>query len=86
MKPDGHMSGIGGSTDAFRLSNIRLVFSGTDGSSVEENLQFVLVMKFPKPRDEEERKALELIPDLLGLDVMKRYSFSFEKNFMYLDK
>jgi hypothetical protein len=86
MKPDGHMSGIRGSTDAFRLEKIRLVFSGTDGSSVEENLQFVLVMKFPKPRSEQERKAMELIPDLLGLDVMKRYSLSFEKNFMYLDK
>jgi hypothetical protein len=43
-------------------------------------------MKFPKPRSEQERKAMELIPDLLGLDVMKRYSLSFEKNFMYLDK
>lgn len=85
-KPDAHLSGIGGSTEGFRLANIRLVFAATDGSPVEEPLQFIIVMKFPKPRNEEERKAMELIPDLIGLDVIRRYSLSFEKNLIYFDK
>lgn len=79
-------TGIGGSTEGYRLANVRLVFQAENGAPVEEKLQFVHILKVPSPRNEEERKALELVPDLLGLDVIRRYSFRFEKNLMYLER
>jgi len=79
-------TGIGGSTEGYRLANVRLVFQVQNGTPVEEKLQFVNILKVPPPRNEEERKALELVPDLLGLDVIRRYSFRFEKNLMYLER
>ena len=85
-KPQLRISGVGGSAEGYTLANIRLVFSDSDGTPVEEKLQVVFVMKLPKPRDENERKAMEVIPDLIGLDVIRRYSFRFEKNLMYLEK
>jgi hypothetical protein len=85
-KPHLRISGIGGSAEGYRLANVRLVFGDEDGKPVEEKLQVVFFMKLPKPRDENERKALELVPDLIGLDVIRRYSFRFDKNLMYLEK
>ena len=85
-KPHLRISGIGGSAEGYRLGNIRLVFSDVDGTPVEEKLQVVFVIKLPKPRDENERKALELVPDLIGLDMIRRYSFRFDGNIMYLEK
>lgn len=85
-KPSLRISGVGGSAEGYRVVNVRLVFTDTDGNPVEEKLQVVSVMKLPKPRDEDERKALELIPDLIGLDVIRRYSIRFEKNLMFLEK
>ncbi len=80
------VSGIGGSAEGYQLANVRFVFKDEDGAPVEEKLQFVYILKFPTPRNDEERKALGLIPDLLGLDIIRRFSFRFEKNLVYLER
>ncbi len=81
------MRGIGGATDARMLGGVRLVFNATDGSPVEEALQFVHVLRGPAPRGEEERKMLATFPCILGLDVIRRFTLRFEeKNFAYLER
>lgn len=81
------MGGIGGGSDARMLGGIRIIFTATDGSTVEEKLQFVHVLKDPPTRDEQDRKILATFPCLLGLDVIRRFNLRFtEKNFAYLER
>lgn len=80
------VGGIGGATEGRMLGGVRLVFTTTDGSSLEESPQFVQVLKNPIPRDEEERKKLEALPSLLGLDIIRRFTLRFEKNLAYLER
>jgi hypothetical protein len=79
-------TGIGGSSDLYQLAGIRLVFMTVDGTPVEEKLPFVRILKNPVPRNNEEQKALEAIPDLLGLDVIWRFNIRFDKHMMYLER
>lgn len=81
------MGGIGGGSDARMLGGIRLVFTATDGATVDEDLQFVHVLKNPVTRDPEELKMLTTFPCLLGLDVIRRFTLRFgEKHFAYLER
>ncbi len=81
------IGGIGGGSDARMLGGVRLIFTATEGSSVEEGLQFVHVLRDPQVRGEEERKILATLPCLLGLDVIRRFALRFEeKNFAYLER
>jgi predicted aspartyl protease len=79
------ISGIGGSSRGCQLAGIRLIFTTVDGRRHEESLPFVWILKNPVPRNEDERKALEQIPDLLGLDVIRRFTLRFDKNLVYLE-
>lgn len=81
------MGGIGGGSDARMLGGVRLVFTATDGSPVEQSLQFVHVLRDPPVRGEEERKILATFPCLLGLDIIRQFTLRFEeKNFAYLER
>jgi hypothetical protein len=81
------MGGVGGGTNARMLGGVRLIFTATDQSPVEEKLQFVHVLRNPAPRNEEERKTFELLPGLLGLDIIRRFTLKFdEKNFAYFER
>ncbi len=81
------IGGVGGGTDARMLGGVRLVFTATDNSPVEEKLQFVHVLRDPVARNEEERKVLATFPCLLGLDIIRRFTLRFgEKNFAYLER
>jgi hypothetical protein len=81
------MGGIGGGSDARMLGGIRLIFTATDGSAVEEKLQFVHVLRNPVARNDEDRKILATFPCLLGLDIIRRFTLRFaEKNFAYLER
>jgi hypothetical protein len=81
------MGGIGGGTDARMLGGVRLIFTATDNSPVEENVQFVHVLRDPPVGGEEQRKMLATFPCLLGLDILKRFTLRFEeKNFAYLER
>jgi hypothetical protein len=80
------MAGIGGGADARMLGGIRLIFTATDGSPIEEKLPFIHVLWNPVPRNEEDRKILSTIPALLGLDILRRFTLTFkERNFAYLE-
>ena len=79
--------GIGGAVDARLLGNVRLIFTATDNSPIEEKLQSVHVLRDPVPRNEEERNILRTLPCLLGLDIIRRFTLRFEeKNFAYLER
>jgi len=81
------MGGIGGGSDARMLGGVRLAFNATNGTSVEEELQFVHVLRNPPARDEEDRKILATFPCLLGLDIVRRFTLRFpEKHFAYLER
>jgi len=81
------MGGIGGGTNARMLGGVRLVFTATDNSSVEEQLQFVHVLRDPPTRNEDERKILATLPCILGLDIIRRFTLRFEeKNFAYFER
>jgi hypothetical protein len=85
-KPKFKISGIGGSSAGYLLAGVRLVFKAADGTTVEEKLPHVRILKNPIPRNEEERKTLESIPDLLGLDVIRRFNLRFDKHLFYLER
>jgi hypothetical protein len=79
--------GIGGGVDARMLGGVRLIFTATDNSPVEEQLQSVHVLRDPVPRSQQERDILAATPCLLGLDVIRRFTLRFEeKNFAYLER
>ena len=81
------MGGIGGAADARMLGNVRLIFTGTDNSSVEEKLQSVVVLRDPVICSDEERNILRTFPCILGLDIIRRFTLRFEeKNFAYLER
>jgi hypothetical protein len=81
------MGGIGGGSDARMLGGIRLIFNATDGTTIEEKLQFIHVLTNPVVRTEEDRKILATFPCLLGLDVIRRFTLRFtEKHFAYLER
>ncbi len=79
--------GIGGGVDARLLGGVRLIFTATDNSAVEEQLQSVHVLRDPVPRNQQERDILAATPCLLGLDIIRRFTLKFEeKNFAYLER
>lgn len=81
------MGGIGGGSDARMLGGIRLIFTATDGTAVEEKLQFVHVLRNPLVTNEEDKKILETFPCLLGLEVIRRFTLRFEeKNWAYFER
>jgi hypothetical protein len=81
-----NFGGIGGSAKGSQLAGIRIVFTTTDRRAHEEKLPFIRILKYPKPRSEEERKIMEQTPDLLGLDVLRRFTIKFERNLLYLER
>jgi hypothetical protein len=80
------ITGIGGSPQGYRLAGVRLIFNATDGKPIEEKLPFIIIMKTPPPRNEQERKAMETVPNLLGLDVIRRFKIRFERHMAYLER
>lgn len=79
--------GIGGIADTRMLGGVRLIFTATDNSPIEEKLQYVHVLRDPVVRNQEERNILRTLPCLLGLDIIRRFTLRFEeKNFAYLER
>lgn len=76
--------GIGGSVGRRELQEVRLIFEDIDQAEVIENLPFIDIFI---PRNEEERMSLENTPNLLGLDIITRYTLRFYENeFLFLER
>lgn len=80
------ISGIAGTSEGLQLSGIQLIFTTVNGKEVKESLPFVRILKNPPPRNMEEVKAFELIPNLLGLDIIRRFTLRFENQFIFLER
>ena len=79
-------SGIGGSCTTHYLGGVSLIFRAVDGTEVGEEIHGVHILENPPPRSEQERKTFDTIPNLLGLDVIRRYGLRFDKNAVWLER
>jgi|GEM_PF-2135250 len=80
--------GIGGSSEAYLLQNVVLVFH-TDEGSYEQEVDEIVVEKVREKR-EELKKALQSRPSLLGWKFLEKYGYRLHADFrnkdIYIEK
>lgn len=69
----------------YLLRNVTLVFKVSSSSFHMERLPAVTVLKH-EPRNEEERRNVDQLPSLLGVDVLEKYSVRFTKKRVILER
>ncbi len=79
------ISGIGGTVDTYKLPECMIVFQ-TNRTILIEQLDEILVMRHGESRDEEEARRIQMVPSLLGVDVLKGYSVRFTQVKVILEK
>jgi hypothetical protein len=69
----------------YLLRDVTLVFRISQSSFHVERLPAITVLKHD-PQSEEERRNVDQIPSLLGIDVLEKYSIRFTKKHIILEK
>jgi predicted aspartyl protease len=67
------------------IREVALVFDASRNAFHIEKLPVISVLKH-EPRDEEERRNVDQIPSLLGVDLLEKYSVRFTKTHVVLEK
>lgn len=78
------VSGVGGIVDGYLLHECMLVFQFSQCAHIEY-LNNILVLKH-NPQTEEEKRKVQSIPSLLGVDVLKSYTVRFANKTIILEK
>lgn len=68
----------------YLLRDVALIFGTSGGSWHIERLPQVTVLKH-EPQDEEERKIVDQLPSLLGVDILEKYSVRFTAKHVVLE-
>lgn len=76
-KPKKGISGIGGKVETYLMDDVKILFESDQGEHVE-SMDRIFVTRH-KPRNNEEREIVKLIPSLLGRDILNKYGTVVDK-------
>lgn len=78
--------GVGGTAvEAFLLKGINIIFRDSKSSYYVEKLSEIRVLKHTT-KNEQQNMIVNLIPSLLGIDILKNYEIKFNKNGVIIEK